>query len=131
MNAQISSNYPAQYKRTLFAELLLITELQLIILLARWATDADAALLLDGALMLIGILATAFALVRRVRGWFLLCGILPIIAGLTQILLSFGIELALLASFSVLLLADMVANLVLLAVTLWKGRDGRGTGMPG
>lgn len=125
MSTHASSARHIHLKQTLLAELLLVTEIQLIILLARWvAGNADAVFLLSGAFLFLGIFATAFFLVRRAGMVFILCGAVPIVAGLVQLLLSFGVEWALLASFTVLLLADMVANLILLAISFWQSSHG-------
>ena len=123
--------HAARYKRTLTAELLLVTEIQLLILLTKWPLDADVVLLLDGALLLLGTLATAFFLARRTGGWFVLCGVVPIVASLTQLFWSFGAEKTFLVFITILLLADMAANLILLAISLWKSSRGRGMGWPG
>jgi hypothetical protein len=126
MSAQAGTRHPAHYKRTFLAELLLVTEIQLIAFLAKWAADAGAAAALDVGLLFLGTVASAFLLARRAGARLVLCGLLPVAAGLIQLTVSFGVEWAVLASFTVLILADMVANLILLAILLWELPPGRG-----
>lgn len=123
MSAQAVHPATTRYKRTLTAELLLVTEIQIFILIARLPAHAGTTLLVDGALLFGGLVATVFLLARKASGWFVLCGVAPILAGLSQLFWSFGAETAFFMFVSILIGADMIANLILLGIALWKGRE--------
>jgi uncharacterized membrane protein HdeD (DUF308 family) len=113
----------AHHRRFLIREAVLVS-VMLVLALVTFSVRGPV-LATDILLILAGTLIAALAIVMRGnenRWWLLAYGLSALIAGITQLLWSFGVAITVLLLLSVPPLADAAANIFILGFVIWQRR---------
>jgi uncharacterized membrane protein HdeD (DUF308 family) len=115
----------ARHMRLLIREAVLVSVMLVLALLMASIRSPGPVLAMDILLILAGTLIAALALVVRgneIRWWLLAYGLAALIAGISQLLWSFGAAITILLLLSVPPLADAAANIFILAFAVLQRR---------
>lgn len=112
------------HKQLVAREAVLLLGLTFIGLLLQLGGHQISLLLLDGALIVAGLLGLLMAILmagKADRWWFIGLATVAMIAGLTQLFWSSGLAVGLLVLIAIPPVLDALGNIVILALHIWPG----------
>jgi hypothetical protein len=110
------------HTRLVAREGVLLLGVTLIALLLQAGGHQIPVLMLDGALIFVGLIGLLAALVlgsKADRWWFIALAVIPMIAGITQLFWSLGLAVGFLVLIAIPPILDALANILILGLHIW------------
>ena len=121
----LTDAHVARHRRLLIREAVLVSAMLVLALLMVSVRNPSLILAMDILLILAGTLIAGLAIVmrrREDRWWLLAYGLAAFIAGISQLLWSFGVAITILLLLAIPPLADAAANIIILGFSILQRR---------